>query len=384
MRKKIFSVTYERKHVLLRLCGLKIRRKYGVNKNAVKNFIQHEIAENTVLLIELNECHKETLPGYYKYFRDLGFNVEFLVCGDSDGVFSRLNDDIKVWEMHFADLRYILKTFDFSKYKRIVFNSRIIYTPKEVDLKRVIRHIPEAQEPNIYVQHHIDKMFKYPNYIILANPGKVAEQDKLVVNPHYFGRINITPKNEITNFISVGELSKKRRNTALLLDAVSKLIANGVEDFKITVVGHGNIADIPENIKPFFDIKGRVSYDSMYDLIERADYFLMLLDPEIEAHKRYLKGGTSGSFQLVYGFLKPCIINQIFAETYGLSKDDSFIYRENTELCKAMNDAINLDSDAYSIMQNNLEHKADGIQEISYNNLRSMLSIKEVNKHISV
>ena len=48
--------------------------------------------------------------------------------------------------------------------------------------------------------------------------------------------------------------------------------------------------------------------------IEENDYFLPLLDNRMTEHERYITIGTSGSFQLIYGFAKPCLIHTKFAD----------------------------------------------------------------------
>ena len=45
---KIFSVAHEKKHILLKILGIKIRVQYGVDKKRVEEFIQHEVIENTI------------------------------------------------------------------------------------------------------------------------------------------------------------------------------------------------------------------------------------------------------------------------------------------------------------------------------------------------
>lgn len=56
-----------------------------------------------------------------------------------------------------------------------------------------------------------------------------------------------------------------------------------------------------EEIAPYFDMRGRLSYKEMFTAMEEADFFLCLLDPENPAHERYISTGTSGGFQLIYG-----------------------------------------------------------------------------------
>ena len=50
--------------------------------------------------------------------------------------------------------------------------------------------------------------------------------------------------------------------------------SQGIENFKVTVIGKGKINDIPEKIRKYFDIKGRLPFNKMYQEIEKADFIL--------------------------------------------------------------------------------------------------------------
>ena len=54
---------------------------------------------------------------------------------------------------------------------------------------------------------------KWDEKIITLNKLNYKGAKSTVVNPHYFGKINITPKNEkITNFAVVGTIRERKRN----------------------------------------------------------------------------------------------------------------------------------------------------------------------------
>lgn len=352
--KNILSIEDEFKHLKIVFCGIKLRIPHPIDRKLMKEFVSHTVEANTILLVEANNCHKETLVGYYKYLRELGFNVEILLQGGDEGAFCRINEPVKIWSFKEHDLERLLQKDVFKKYERLMFNSKILYKPDEVDIKSVLPKLKSGKKQNIFVQHHIENFNKDDIQIILANPEHRPDLEKFVVNPHYFGEVKITPKNEVVNFITVGELNPKRKNCQLLISAVENLASSGITNFKITVIGRGEMTDIPENIAQYFDIKGRLDFPTMYEEIEDADFFLPLLDPNIEAHKRYLTNGTSGSFQLIYGFLKPAIIQKTFADTYSFSEANSIIYTNNAELAEKMNYAISLNNDTYKTLQNSL------------------------------
>ena len=370
---KIFSIEKELKHIKICFFGIKLRIPHPIDKQFIREFSQHKVAEKTILLVEMNNCHKETLPGYYKYLKDLGYNVEILMSGSSENVFCRVNDNVKIWELRERDLEKLIQKDYFKKYERLIFNSKILYKREDIDLQEYLPRLKSGRKENIYVQHHIDKLNDKENCIILANPAKEIFLNKFVVNPHYFGEVKYPPKNDETNFITIGELDAKRRNCGLLIDAVHKLVEMGENNFKITVIGRGSLDGIPENIKPYFDIKGRLDFSSMYDELEKSNYFLPLLDPENPAHDRYIKFGTSGSFQLIYGFLKPCIINKKFADVYGFDNRNSLVYEENNDLYESMAKAVRIDVKEYSRIQQNLKEMRENIESNSVTDMKEVL-----------
>ena len=370
--KNILSIEDEFKHLKIVFCGIKLRIPHPIDRKLMKEFVSHTVEENTILLVEANNCHKETLVGYYKYLRELGFNVEILLQGGDEGVFCRINEPVKIWSFKEHDLERLLQKNVLKKYERLMFNSKILYKRDEVDIKSFLPKLKSGKKQNIFVQHHIENFNKDDIQIILANPEHRPDLEEFVVNPHYFGEVKITPKNEVVNFITVGELNPKRKNCQLLISAVENLVSSGITNFKITVIGRGEMTDIPENIAQYFDIKGRLDFPTMYKEIEDADFFLPLLDPNIEAHKRYLTNGTSGSFQLIYGFLKPAIIQKTFADTYSFSEANSIIYTNNAELAEKMNYAISLNNDTYKTLQNSLEKLRTFINESSIKTLKNL------------
>lgn len=372
----MFGVVKEERHILVKFFGIKLRLNYPIDWTLISNFNEHKVNENTILIVEINPTHKETITGLCHYLKELNYNFEILVNSPSENLFS-IFSNVKVWEFKRNSLLKLLKIADFTKYERIIYNSKIIYQNVETtDLHEFLKKIPQGKKENIYLQHHIDRYFEYPNdkQIILANPAKDERLEKSVVNAHYFGDVKITPKNDITTFITIGELSINRRNCDLLINSVKQLVEQGIHNFKVEVVGNGSLGNLPKNIQQYFDIKGRLDFPQMFEVIENADYFLPLLDSAVEAHKRYMQDGTSGTFQLVYGFLKPCLLHKTFAEIYGFTNEDSIVYENNDELVASMQKAINTSKEDYTNLQNKLKEKVEKIEQISLENLRGKLN----------
>ena len=118
---------------------------------------------------------------------------------------------------------------------------------------------------------------------------------------------------------------------------------------------------------------GRVDYQTMFQKLNESDFILPLLDPEVESHKRYMDSGTSGTFQLVYGFNKPCIIHKTFADIYGFNEQNSIIYNNNERFVEAMQKAINITNDEYKSLQEALTKITKAIENNSIHNLQHIL-----------
>lgn len=376
------------KHYQISILGVSLKLPYPMDWLKIWKFFRHDVSDNTVLIIEVNDCHYETILGYYKYLDELGYNVEILTRGMCENLFKD-ECNLKVWECGKSTFDFIFRHFDFSKYYCLLYNSERTYwyNPKfgeggsrlkdGYDLSCCYKKLPQGQKESIYVQHHIDMYDKSSNdkQIVLANPQGDKKLEPFVVNPHYFGGVNITPKNSgKTKFVTVGALDVTRRNSAILIKAVEELHLAGMRNFEVIVVGMGKFDKIDSSLHRYFRIMGRLDFPKMFKAMEEADYFLPLLDPESENHERYKKHGTSGSFQLIYGFLKPCIIHKTFADIYGFCNKNSIIYNTNLALYSAMQKAIVLSAEDYSSMQNELKKDVQKIEKVSRKNLESLLT----------
>ena len=381
--KNIFSINHEIKHTCYNILGIKFRTRCKKDFKLINKFFKHKVQENTILLVEANNCHYETLLGYYKYLKELNYNVEILTRGYTEKLLSKCDEEISIWECNSETFDYIFNNFNFSQYHCLFFNSKRIYWKNNnkkndgSDIFDCYGKIPQGKLENIYVQHHIDfyNEDEKSKQIVLANPSKSESLENNIVNPHYFGDVSITGKNaNKTVFITVGEINPARRNSDLLIKAVEYLNENKVSNFQIIVIGKGDLKNIPSKIRKYFKILGRVDFSTMYNAMEEADYFLPLLDPESELHQRYMKYGTSGSFQLIYGFLKPCIIHKTFADIYGFTEKDSILYDENLNLGNTMNKAICVTEKEYINLQKELSQNVKNIENFSIKNLGRLLN----------
>ena len=388
---RIFYVYMEKEfssnQQIINFCGIKISRRLPkIDRIVCKKFFNRKIKPKTVLFVELNkECHCEVLPGYIKYLNDLGYVADVLISNTQEYekplYFAEKTLQIEnIFNTTSDTMVHILKNRFINKYDYVFFTSTIVYYADWSNALDLVKPHHIKNSKIILTEHHIDVMRKTPElfrdkkYVILPDYKlDVEDVDYVFANPHYFGDFKITPKNDIPVFILAGALEPERRNVKILFDALTSLVDNGNANFRIVVIGRGEMDDIPEKIRPLFEIKGRVDYPTLYSEVNNADFFLPLLDPENPDHDRYIKDGTSGSFQLIYGFAKPCLINKKFAGVHGFDSENSIVYEQNSDLPQAMADAINMSKEEYEKKQIKLKDLASDIYKKSLENLRGLL-----------
>ncbi len=339
------------------------------------------IKNNTFIVWEpCSKSHAEVIPGYVKYLLDLGYHVSVCISpiNYKMNVFARFkNDNLDINKMSEKQVKTFFKKDKLLDVKGVLITS-FHKLCDEIHLENCYKHFNSDVDKTklFFVSHDIKKMVDSETLngkLITLRDTNYKSAKTTVVNPHYFGDVKITPKNnEIINFITIGVIRNKRKNANLFVDAAIELLKRDITNFKITVVGKGHISDIPKNVRPYFDIKGHLDFKDMYDEIENADF--LLTSYELPKHIRYNTTGTSGNFQLVYGFLKPIIIKDAFAKINGFTDKNSILYKEDVDFVDAMISAINMSSSDYEEMQEYLKTYAQDLYQSSLQNLKELIN----------
>jgi hypothetical protein len=339
------------------------------------------LTANTFFVWEpCSHSHAEVVPGYVRYLLDLGFDVTVFLTPEriEEGLFARFKHErMTVSSMTQPAIVRYFKQHGLGTAKGI-----LITTARKIGDKDSYRSEyglfagRQPQQRVLLVEHDVktpvDRGFIDKNVITLRKPN-YKHAAPAAINPHYFGDIKIAAKHtDVVRFITVGALRARRRNTALLIEAVSALHSKGVSNFKITVIGRGSLRGIPPELRKYFEIKGRVDFSNLYAELETADFFLALLDPENAQHERYLTTGTSGNFQLIYGFAKPCLIAEKFAAPNDFSAKNSIVYTDNAALATGMIEAIDMTQENYRLRQIALQELAASIYAESLANMKRL------------
>jgi hypothetical protein len=370
---------------LKKTCG---EAYYDMNRmwnyaTALIGYFTADIKENTILLIEPNDCHGEVIPGFAKYLLDLGYAVDIIMIWELSWMqpLCRFNDPgIRTMVIPHSFINDLFDKPVTKNYKKILLTSFRVYshsnTTEGMEIFECYPNVKNHIDRLIAVEHHAEKRNEE-----LLNQNRIITLESFdytrktgVCNPHYFGPVKTVPKSgAATKFIAVGKIETERRNHCLLIDAVKELKKQKITNFKIIVIGPGAVPDLPSGIRCFFEFRGWVDFPAMYSAMEEADFFLPLLDMDLPAHKRYIDRATSGSFQLIYGFTKPCLIQRPFAPKRGLTEKNSLLYDKNSDLAGTMLKAIEMTDFEYEDMREDLQKLAEKIYADSRNNLKRII-----------
>lgn len=329
-----------------------------------------------------SHSHTEVVPGFARYLRDLGFDVTVCISDDPEnlGLFSRI-DDARITVLRrpqAAFLRYFRRHGLGQARGMLMTTARKIGHKDDYDSEQQLFARRSPEQALLLVEHDVrrttDLGTMRPDVITLA-PVQYAAAESTVVNPHYFGPVRLRAKHpDVVRFVAVGALRARRRNSNMLIEAVDELHRQGVRNFRIAIIGSGKPETIPQDLRPYFELRGRTDFTGLYREIDAADFILALLDPDNPQHERYLTTGTSGTFQLVYGFCKPCLIAAKFAAAHGLNAENSIVYPGNAALAQALSRAIALPAPLYAAQQQALQALAGSIEARSLANLRGLIS----------
>lgn len=350
-----------------------------------ESFLNSFVRNNSVLVIEPNNCHGEIAPGIVIALRQLGYFVDVVFTKNNYKMnpLKRIIDydpTISVYN-NFDSCMFMMLDFDkLQKYELVFFTSRSLY-----------RSAVDFRLPNVYerfdvlkklgsklicLEHHLEYLNEnldtYESFCILANPSNKAWLESKIVNFPVFGTYNKSEKNEVTTFIVVGAIEANRKNHSLLMDTLMKLDNNGL-DFKLVVVASRGELNIPSTLVGKVKFYPNVDYGVLYGLVESSDYILALLDYDNVEHHRYLTSGTSGTFQLSHGFNKPCIVQSEFASVYGFDNKNSIVHCSNNDFYDALTRAISLDDKEYNALKTELECLTNKIWDLSVNNLNLLI-----------
>ena len=247
------SINYIGKIPVIRVkeCGNRnIFYLFGFLPVLIKKINKPVIKDNTFFVWEpCSQSHSEVVPGYAKYLLDLGYHVSVLVNPKryKEGLFCRFKEkNISYNKLTRNQTKQFFKDADLHNIKGVLVTT----AGKLCDCihhEQAYNHFNNSLDKSklLLVEHEasfaINSGIWNENLIMLRELNYQGKKTT-VVNPHYFGEVNITPKNEeITNFLTVGALHSNKKNSQEIVEAVKILHEKGFRNFKVTVVGKGHL-----------------------------------------------------------------------------------------------------------------------------------------------
>lgn len=339
------------------------------------------VSENTFILWEpCSSSHGEIVPGYTKYLLDLGFHVLVLMTPDriDEGLFSRFPDaNFDLARLPQKQIRRFVRSREAQAAKGILVTTagklpkRTDATP---DLDQVFGSFPKDRIH--LVEHNASNRLQASTWDedLITLRQLVPPSPSKLVNPMYFGETGEgKTKAGHTTFLMVGAARAKRRSDDLLLDAVETLLKDGISNFEIRMIGKPGKTALPEHLTPYVKSLGRLSFDAMYDEVEAADFILTAFQKNNQDHAFYRTVGTSGSFQLAYGFSTPIVLQKRFAEGTAFAENNSFLYDEDADFSSTLKLAISLPKRDYDVLVQQLRRDASALYETSKSNLKDLI-----------
>lgn len=356
----------------------------------IKKFKYYYIKRKSILIVEFNDFHGITLPGYIHYFKELGYNVDlFLRYGQNldEYPLERVTDTYTAFFGDEKTLKKALKKEKIKRYDFVFLNTTFYYgiLGYGISVFDILGFVPSGKFGTLMIEHNISP------YVEKFGEEKYIQDGTLftllgfrgtkMLSSSYVGKVNIKQKSpEKIVFLSVGTIYKGSRNYEILFKTCQELISLGIKNFEVNIIGQGSLRDLPPELGSYVHVLGRLNYPDMYKAVENADYMLTLFDPEIEEHHKYLDNWASGTSILIYAFCKPCLIHQFFAEAYFLNDENAILYDD--ALFDAMKCALSLSDDDYAKMQKNLSTLSENLQTQSEINLKEQMERMKNENHL--
>lgn len=352
-----------------------------VSFTSIVRFIALKPAGKTVIFVEPNAFHGEVIPGFYKYFNDLGYSV-IVFCrqaNQQDNPFCRCTNKPRIFAFDPLPMRWVLMLDKVSAFDLMFLTSKKMFDPYVHIWGDYIGTLPDKPKSKYGVMsvEHDPKPEERPEDQHLHDTFVLTKQtlnqaELPMLNPHWFGEIKITPLNEGKRvFILVGGGTIYENSIALLIKAAKEL--QDQYDFEIWLVGKGLGSTFEGALPACIRVFGRVRFEKLYELMERSDFILPMLDPNNPDHQTYLNGVTSGSRQLVLGFSKVAVIHRQFAQRYDFSEGNTLVYDDDSFL-SVLEKALTISMAEYSALQKSLQKLSRDVYKESFNNLKSRIN----------
>ena len=355
-----------------------LKKDWKTRKN-ISHFLSAKVKEKSVLMVEPNPYHFELQPGFCKYFQDLGYSVDVIAQPElqEDSAYIRYPKPPDIYYLSPKHQKKALQSPKIKQYDFVFLSTSVLWAkPIRESYISWLGFEPKGKFGFFLVEHNTIpylKNYGHEKYVAQKRSFSLAGQHQIpMLNPHYFGDVTITDKTPKTTFSAI---INERKNIDLFFEACRILIRNKITNFQVYVTGRSVITELPEDLQNYITVTGKMKFADLWNIYEKSDFLIPMLNPEIPSHGRYKNGTVTGSWQIMMGFLKPAVIHRDFAGYYRLDESNSVIYKSNTELAQAMESCIDMNQKDYKILQSSLKALADEVYSESMQNLKTSIDI---------
>lgn len=369
---------------------------------------------NRILILEPNPYHGEVLPGLTKYFEDIGYVVDVYLQKKvyEERPFCRYLPSGKLFSYNMKNIHKILSEDVIRKYDFLVLSSMEYGHDGKIDrFLDYLGFIPDTKYGILGIYHTVTLINQF-NDTSLLNEGRLfclsefqAQNNFFnmkMLNPHYFCKDLklFSGFQDKRRFLVIGNAAELQ----ILVDNVLSLDQKQRDEISIKYIGSGSTAIINQ-IRQFIcnpiknvdfierTIKflmsylknnisesnvisklGRLCFWEMYAEIENTDFIIVMIDKDNPKHQHYMNTVTSGIFQIILGFHKPCIIQEDVANIYGFTEKNCIMYN-GENLASALEVAVSMSENEYQDKLNNLDEFELKIYQKSRENLRTSIDV---------
>lgn len=173
---KIFKIEQYDDRIIIQLIGIKFSIKYKVYKKFLRRikdlrninkFLTSKVRKKSVLIVEPNAFHGEILPGFVKYFQDLGYNVDLLLRHENVEDSSLINiKNYKVYSLNAIKIKEALKFSKINDYE-FLFISTTSYIERNIFngfYLNYLNFVPSLFYVGVVLNSNWDAPFDYKKY----------------------------------------------------------------------------------------------------------------------------------------------------------------------------------------------------------------------------
>ena len=156
MKKKVFIFLTIAPLLIMILYYKFFKKKW--KKSEIINFLKAKIHPKSIVIFEINHHHYECLPGYTKYFTDLGYHVDIIMRKNKRESMERFEPKNKIRMFEYNNIKEIKNNLEKYKKKILLYNYSLLHT---TDINPIFKELGYYDNPNsLFIIHAIDYLNK--------------------------------------------------------------------------------------------------------------------------------------------------------------------------------------------------------------------------------